>query len=72
MSEQNPHGSVYRVNFINLNGKLLGTTEFTGDKDAVIYLVDTVNQECGRKLRAVPETKGSGGVTLSEPRVING
>ena len=60
----------YRIHFFSPSGNLLATTEFNGDRDALIYVVDTVNQMCREKLRAHPETKGRGYVDASNLKHI--
>jgi hypothetical protein len=53
-------GMQFRLNFIAENGQLLISTEWTADRDRIIHLADRINHTKGVRIRALPETKGSG------------
>ena len=38
-------GMSFRVRFVSANGRLLGYTEWSTDRDAVIFLTDTINSK---------------------------
>jgi hypothetical protein len=58
MAKENYDGMQFRLNFISEGGHLLATTEWTTDRDKIIYLADSINKHSG--IRAMPETKGTG------------
>jgi hypothetical protein len=58
MAKENYDGMQFRLNFISEGGHLLATTEWTTDKDKIIFLADEVNKS--KRIRAMPETKGTG------------
>lgn len=63
MSENNVQ---FRVNFLTEGGQYLMSTEWTTDRDAIIHLTDKINQ--GKNgIRATPETKGTGYITIPQP-----
>jgi hypothetical protein len=61
--KQDKNNHTYRINVISLNNeKLLAQTEFSADREAVIYLTDLINTTPGLrgKIRAQVETRGTG------------
>jgi hypothetical protein len=68
MSDQIP--LQYRINIFDLSGRLLISTEFTDDRDKVIFLTDTINRKTKDFFRASPETRGTGYVHLPCPQRI--
>jgi len=56
---------------ISKNGHLLGRTEWSDDKDAVIELSSSINREC-KELRATIESRGCSSVSLGRPVMMGG
>lgn len=53
------------------NGHLLGKTEWSEDKEAVIELQTSINDQC-RDIRAIVETRGSASISIPGPVSIGG
>jgi hypothetical protein len=51
--------NTYRINFIAADGTYLVSTEFTEDRNKIVYLADLFNDRCKHSARACVETRGS-------------
>lgn len=58
MPKENYDGMQFRINFITEGGQLMIPTEWTTDREKIVYMADEINKHKG--IRAVPETKGVG------------
>ena len=58
-------GLQYRINFISLDGLLLISTEFTDNREKIVYLADLFNSHV-KVSRALVETKATGYVKVPQ------
>lgn len=70
--ETNFDGMSFRAAFVTEGGKLLLHSEWSTDREAVIYLVDALNRN-QKKIRVSVEIKGSAYVAVPEtaPHIQN-
>lgn len=60
MSTDKTAGLQYRVNIFTLSGELLASTEFTLQRDKIVFLHDAIRETCHKKIQCSIETKAIG------------
>lgn len=64
VSTENQNNLQYRINLIDLNGRLLLSMNWSSDKHLICYVTDIINEKLKTKFRAQVETKATGYVDV--------
>lgn len=57
--KQDKDSHQYRIHFISLQGKYLCSTDFSDQREEMIYVTDVINSQC-KSIRARIETRATG------------